>query len=109
LILADWFQEFDQRPAAKKVEEILRSGRIAVTSLDIYAVRCLHDCRLGNNLRLLAFVTELFLQLGGAPVNDTTLTPAQYYELWELAWKYRRQIADPAVTAEALRVHLARQ
>lgn len=70
-----------------------------MTSLERAAVTCLLSCSFPRKCFDSRFVRELFDRDLKRP-GDELATDAED-RLWRLAWKYRRQISDQAVLAEA--------
>jgi hypothetical protein len=109
--LADRLEESGGPAAAGPAAAALRAGHVPLTDLDRAAVTALWGCRFlpGSFTKRFArtvYARVLSLTTEGRPV---TLSPKQYALLWALCRKFRGQIRDTRVLAEAEAVHALRE
>ncbi len=103
----DWLEEQALHP---DVVIHLRAGRMPLTGLDEVAVASLYSCTFlpGSwNKRFARDVYNVVVDRREV-LAMAWLTPKQYACLWRLCWRYRRQIKNAAVLAEAERIHRAK-
>lgn len=102
MAIADLIEEQGRPEAIERTVKPLRSGLIVANSLDVDALYCLYNCRFGTGSPDREFVATLTMVI---PRHTATMTSAEYFRLWSMAWTYRRQIGNAAVLHEAASVH----
>jgi len=70
-----------------------------MTAIEQAAVRSLLEVKLPPETWHQKFIRRTSLRMASDPLWP--LTCGEQGDLWFLAWRYRRQIADPAVIAQA--------